>query len=155
MWAIDLNLLVCEPYLDIGLINGLWFILIVKLGVRFRFLVLLRNVKSLISVIVLKQFQICQWEVGFWVMKGMFTLVLNPILEKTWLLITYVIWEHCIYIPGINKMVIAIPETKANLTCIYKRHKATPICNGKLKQSSNRSGSKTITKDQVTNKLRV
>lgn len=39
-------------------------------------------------------------------------------------------------------MVIAIPETKANLTCIYKRHKATPICNGKLKQSSNQSDSK-------------
>lgn len=31
-------------------------------------------------------------------------------------------------------MVIAIPEIKANLTCVYKRYNATPICKGKLKR---------------------
>ena len=33
-----------------------------------------------------------------------------------------------------SKMVIAIPEIKANLTCVYKRYNATPICKGKLKR---------------------
>lgn len=36
-------------------------------------------------------------------------------------------------IPGISKMVIASPETKANLTCVYRRYSATPIWKGKLK----------------------
>lgn len=36
-------------------------------------------------------------------------------------------------IPGINKIVIAIPETKANLTCVYNKYSASPICKGKLK----------------------
>lgn len=37
------------------------------------------------------------------------------------------------FIPGINKIVIAIPETKANLTCVYNKYSATPIWKGKLK----------------------
>lgn len=32
-------------------------------------------------------------------------------------------------------MVIAIPEIKANLTCVYKRYNATPICKGKLEMN--------------------
>lgn len=36
-------------------------------------------------------------------------------------------------LPGISKMVIASPETKANLTCVYRRYSATPIWKGKLK----------------------
>lgn len=30
-------------------------------------------------------------------------------------------------IPGINKTVIESPETKANLTCVYRRYNAIPI----------------------------
>lgn len=40
-------------------------------------------------------------------------------------------------LPGMSNIVIAVPEIKANLTCVYSRYRATPICNGKLEADCN------------------